>query len=338
MKTLQTSYTHNSPAFQIAFWGLWALLCGIASLSLGAVSVPPSEVVQALLGGLEGTPQAQIVLYSRLPRTCGCLLAGAALAVSGVLIQTVLHNPLAAPNVIGVNSGAGLMVALCCAIAPTAVWVVPFAAFAGALAGALLVFFIARRTGASRMTLILSGIAISGMFSAGIDTVVTVFPDALNGYSDFRIGSFSNLAMSRIAPAFWVILTAMLAVLVLSGEMDVLALGDETARSLGLPVERLRILLLTLAAALAGGAVSFAGLLGFVGLVVPHMMRRLMGEESLPLLLASAFGGAALVTACDLAGRMLFAPYVLPVGILLSILGGGFFLWLLMRRKGGSHG
>lgn len=338
MKNLPTSSTHNRPALQIAFWGLLALLCGVASLSLGAVSVPLSEVVQALLGGMEGTPQAQIVLYSRLPRTCGCLLAGMALAVSGVIIQSVLHNPLAAPNVIGVNSGAGLMVALCCAAAPTAIWAVPLAAFAGALAGALLVFFTAQRTGASRITLVLSGIALSGMFSAGIDAVVTVFPDALNGYSDFRIGSFENLSLSRIAPAFWVILAAMAAVLVLSGEMDILALGDETARSLGLPVGKLRIILLALAAALAGSAVSFAGLLGFVGLVVPHMMRRLVGEESLPLLFTSAFGGAALVTLCDLGARTLFAPYVLPVGILLSVLGGGFFLWLLTRRKGGSHG
>ena len=98
------------------------------------------------------------------------------------------------------------------------------------------------------------------------------------------------------------------------------------------------LMLLALAAALAGGAVSFAGLLGFVGLVVPHMMRRLVGEESLPLLLGSAFGGAALVTLCDIAARLLFAPYVLPVGIVLSLCGGGFFLWLLTRRKGDAHG
>ena len=176
------------------------------------------------------------------------------------------------------------------------------------------------------------------MFSAGIDAVVTLFPDALNGYSDFRIGGFDNLPMSRILPAVWVILPAMAAVLLLCGEMDILSLGDETARSLGLPVGRIRLLLLALAAALAGGAVSFAGLLGFVGLVVPHMMRRLVGEESLPLLLGSAFGGAALVTLCDIAARLLFAPYVLPVGIVLSLCGGGFFLWLLTRRKGDAHG
>ena len=338
MKTLPTSSIRDRRSLRIAFWGLLAVLSAVLSLSLGAVSIAPSQVLQALLGQLEGTPQAQIVLFSRLPRTCGCLLAGAALAMAGVVIQSVLHNPLAAPNIIGVNSGAGLMVAICCAAAPAAVWAVPFTAFAGALLGTLLVFLIAQRTGASRITLVLSGIAISGMFSAGIDAVVTLFPDALNGYSDFRIGGFDNLPMSRILPAVWVILPAMAAVLLLCGEMDILSLGDETARSLGLPVGRIRLLLLALAAALAGGAVSFAGLLGFVGLVVPHMMRRLVGEESLPLLLGSAFGGAALVTLCDIATRLLFAPYVLPVGIVLSLCGGGFFLWLLTRRKGDAHG
>ena len=337
MKILPASSTHNR-RLRIFLWGLLALLAGLGSLCFGAVPIDPVEVLKTILTGGAETAQTRIFLYSRLPRTCACLLAGAALAVAGVVIQSVLHNPLAAPNVIGVNSGAGLLVAVCCAIAPTALWLVPIAAFSGALLGTLLVFFIARRTGASRITLVLSGIALSGIFSAGIDAVVTLFPDALNGYSDFRIGGFKNLSMSRIAPAFWLILAAMLLVFLLSGEMDILSLGDETAQSLGLNAARLRMVLLTLAAALAGGAVSFAGLLGFVGLVVPHIMRRLIGEESLPLLLASAFGGAALVTLCDVAGRVLFAPYELPVGILLSILGGGFFLWLLTRQKGGRHG
>ena len=198
--------------------------------------------------------------------------------------------------------------------------------------------FLAERTGASRITLVLAGIAVSGIFSAGIDAVVTFVPEALNGYSDFRIGGLANLSMTRVAPAFWIILVAMLLVLSLSGELDVLLLGTETARSLGLPAKQLRLTLLALAAALAGAAVSFAGLLGFVGLMVPHIMRRLLGAESLPLLLASALGGASLLTLCDLLARLLFAPYELPVGIVLALAGGPFFIWLLLRQRGGrSH-
>lgn len=337
MKRWQISSTEKKTHKYRLLWLLAALvlLSALASLCFGAAAVAPGDVLRVLLGGGDGTAERQIVLFARLPRLCGCLLAGAALAVSGAVIQGVLNNPLAAPNIIGVNSGAGLAVALCCATAPAAVAAIPFAAFLGALAGVLLVLFIAERTGAARITLVLAGVAVSSMFSAGIDAVVTFVPDALNGYSDFRIGGVANLSMSRIVPAFWVILIALVLVISLAGELDILLLGTETAQSLGLQAKPLRLALLALAAALAGAAVSFAGLLGFVGLIVPHIMRRLLGGESLPLLLASALGGAALLTSCDLLARTLFTPYELPVGIVLALAGGPFFIWLLLRQRGG---
>ena len=332
MKDSRISFTRTEyilPALA-ALAGLSALM----SLCLGAVAVRPGEVLAVLLGRGSG-PAVPVVLYARLPRTCGCLLAGAALAAAGTVIQGVLGNPLAAPNVIGVNAGAGLCTAVCAALWPAWTAAVPFAAFLGAFGGVLLVLLIAERTGASKMTLVLAGVAVSGMFSAGIDTVLTFFPDALNGYTDFRVGGMANLSMSRVAPAFWVVLAAFLLALSLAGELDVLLLGEETARSLGLPARRLRLVLLALAAALAGAAVSFAGLLGFVGLIAPHMVRRLVGEDSSArLLLAAALGGAALLTLCDILARTLFAPYELPVGIVLSFAGGPFFLWLLIRKRG----
>ncbi|MEY8404099.1 iron ABC transporter permease [Oscillospiraceae bacterium 44-34] len=324
-------------------YGLIAALAGltvlaaVGSLTFGAVPIPPGEVVAALLGRGSGTT-ASIVLYARLPRLCGCLLAGAALACAGVIIQGVLNNPLAAPNVIGVNSGAGLATALCCALAPGAVQWTPLAAFLGALVGVLLVLFIAERAGAARITLVLAGVAMSSIFSAGIDAVVTFVPDALSGYTDFRVGGVKNLSMARLAPAFWVILIALLIALSLSNELDLLLLGRETAQSLGLPAKWLRLVLLMLAAALAGAAVSFAGLLGFAGLLVPHIMRRLQGEDSFPLLLSSALGGGLLLTVCDLASRLIFAPFELPLGVVLSLTGGPFFIWLLLRQRRGGGG
>ena len=334
---------------RLALLALAMLGAALLSLCLGAAAVSPREILSVLSGGGKGTTAASILLYVRLPRTLGCLLAGAALAVSGAVIQTVLANPLAAPNIIGVNSGAGLGVALCCAVLPTAAAAVPFAAFLGAFAGVMLVLLISEKAGASRMTLVLAGVAISGMFGAGIDAVLTVFPDSLIGYSDFRIGGLANLSMGKVAPAAWalfphflfygaawVILLCLGAALALANEMDVLALGADTARSLGLRVRGVRVALLALAAALAGAAVSFAGLLGFVGLVAPHMVRRLVGGESRRLLAGCALGGAALLTVCDVAARTLFAPYELPVGVVLSLAGGPFFLWLLFR-KGRGH-
>ena len=335
---MKDSRTFSIPTKSVlpALGGL-AALSALLSLCLGAVPVAPGEVLAALLGRGSG-PAAQIVLYARLPRTCGCLLAGAALAMSGTVIQGVLGNPLAAPNVIGVNAGAGLCTAVCAALWPARTAALPFAAFLGALGGVLLVLFIGSRTGASKMTLVLAGVAVSGMFSAGIDAVLSFFPDALNGYTDFRVGGVANLSMSRVSPAFWVILAAALLALSLAGELDVLLLGEETARSLGLPARRLRLILLALAAALAGAAVSFAGLLGFVGLIAPHMVRRLVGEDSSARLLrGAALGGAALLTLCDILARTLFAPYELPAGVALSLLGGPFFLWLLRQRRGGGR-
>jgi iron complex transport system permease protein len=321
----------------IALLAALLLLSGVANLAFGAVPIPPGEVIAALLGRGSGTT-ASIVLYARLPRLCGCLLAGAALACSGVIIQGVLNNPLAAPNIIGVNSGAGLATAICCALAPGAVRIAPIAAFLGALTGVMLVLFISEQAGAARITLVLAGVAMSSMFSAGIDAVVTFVPDALSGYTDFRVGGVKNLSMARLAPAFWVILIALAIALSLSNELDLLLLGRETARSLGLPAKRLRLVLLMLAAALAGAAVSFAGLLGFVGLLAPHMMRRLVGEDSLPLLLSSALGGGLLLTACDLASRLIFAPFELPLGVVLSLTGGPFFIWLLLKQRRGGGG
>ena len=338
MSSLRTSSVGNKGRYGlIAALAALTVLASVSSMAFGAVPIPLGEVMAALLGRGSGTT-ASIVLYARLPRLCGCLLAGAALACAGVIIQGVLNNPLAAPNVIGVNSGAGLATALCCALAPGAVRWTPLAAFLGALVGVLLVLFIAERAGAARITLVLAGVAMSSMFGAGIDAVVTFVPDALSGYTDFRVGGVKNLSMARLAPAFWVILIALLIALSLSNELDLLLLGRETAQSLGLPAKWLRLALLMVAAALAGAAVSFAGLLGFVGLLVPHIMRRLLGEDSFPLLLSSALGGGLLLTVCDLASRLIFAPFELPLGVVLSLTGGPFFIWLLLKQRRGGGG
>lgn len=320
----------------LAAAALLAVLAAVLSICIGAVTVPPEELLAALTGQGSGTHRA-IILYVRMPRTAGCLVSGAALAVSGAVIQTVLSNPLASPNVIGINAGAGAAVALCCAVAPTMVGITPLAAFAGAFGSALLVLTISQRAGASRMTLILTGVALSSIFSALVDLVVTLAPDALNGYSDFRVGGLDSVTMARVTPAAVVGAVCLAGVLLLTNELDLLALGSETAQSLGLRVEKMRVILLALAAGLAGAAVSVAGLIGFVGLIVPHLIRRFLGEESRPLVIGCAFGGAALLTVCDTAARTLFAPYEIPVGVVLSLGGGPFFLWLLLRGKGGQR-
>lgn len=337
MKPLRISCIPKSKGYFWAVLVLLTLCAGAAGIFAGSVRIPAAEVFRALTGQDTTSVYARIVLYTRLPRVCGALLAGAAMAAAGAIIQTALDNPLASPGVIGVNSGAGLAVAILCAVAPSAQRWAPAAAFLGALVSALLVMGLAFFAGASKMTVVLAGVALSNLFSALIDGVVTVAPDALMGVTDFRIGGFSGVSIQRLIPAAAAIGCGLIPGFFMTREMDILALGGDVAQSLGLPVTKVRLLLLLLAAMLTGAAVSFAGLLGFVGLIVPHAMRRFVGQEHGRLLAASALGGGFFALVCDLLARVVFAPYEIPVGIVLSVAGCPFFLWLLLRRKGRNH-
>lgn len=318
---------------------LCLLLSGAAalcSLCLGAARLMPSELWQAVVSGPAHTA-GYIFWYVRLPRTAGCLLAGAAMAVSGAVIQGVLHNRLASPSIIGVNAGAGLAVTVCCALGAISGWVIAGAAFCGAMVTVTVIVLVAQKAGASRTTVILGGVAVNATLNSICEGITTLVPDIAMMTADFRTGGFGSVSYLRLIPAAFGIFLALALLFALHNELDVLTLGDETAHSLGLRVHRMRPLLLGLAAMLSGCAVSFAGLLGFVGLIVPHAVRKLVGSESRFLLPMCAIAGAGFVTFCDLAARLLFAPYELPVGILLSMLGGPFFLFLLLKQKGGRQ-
>lgn len=282
-------------------WGalLLCLAAMLLSVCLGSVKLPLTQLYSALIAGPQETA-GFIFWYSRLPRTAACLLSGAALAVSGAVIQTVLHNRLASPSIIGVNAGAGLAVTVCCALGALSGWAIAGAAFAGAMGAMLLVVFVGQKTGASRTTVILAGVAVNAILNALSEAVTTLIPEIAMMSVDFRSGGFASVSHTRLLPAGVLVLAAMTALLLMHNELDVLALGEETAKSLGLPVKRMRTVFLVLAALLAGAAVSFAGLLGFVGLIVPHAMRKLTGSDSEYLLPACALGGAGFVALCEI--------------------------------------
>ena len=313
---------------------LFLIVSILLSLCLGAANISLPQLWQAIIDGPENTA-GFIFWYSRLPRTLACVLAGAALAASGCVIQSVLGNKLASPGIIGVNAGAGLAVTICCGVGLLSGWAIALSSFGGAMLSVMLVMYIAKKTGASRTTVILAGVAVNSILNAMSEAVVTLIPEVGIMSSDFRVGGFSSVVHTRLIPAAVIIVAALLILLTLCNELDVLALGEETAGSLGLSVKKIRPLFLVLSAMLAGAAVSFAGLLGFVGLIIPHAGRRLVGGESRYLLPLCILGGAGFVTACDLAARLLFAPYELPVGILMAVIGGPFFLLLLLKRRGG---
>lgn len=317
--------------------GLLLLLSVLTGLLLGATAVDPAELWGALRAGDWQDPTLRILRYVRLPRVWGAVICGAALAVSGAVIQNVLCNHLASPSIIGVNAGAGLSVTVCSALGIFGGWRLSLASFLGAFCAVMLVSLAARRWSASRGTVILIGVALNSLLGAVTETVTTLSPDVGVMTTHFRAGDFSAVTLSELIPGTAVILVAFLVLLTLSERLEVLTLGEETARSLGMRTGGTRALFLLLAALLAGAAVSVCGLLSFVGLLVPHAVRRTAGSATRHLLPLCALYGGGFVALCDTLSRVLFSPYEVPVGILFAFLGAPFFVFILIRGKGGVH-
>lgn len=337
MKTFENRCTVRRARVILALSVGLLIVSALASLCVGASSVGVREAVSVLLGG-EATEKAKrIVLYVRLPRLLAALLAGASLSLAGVLLQEVLRNPLAAPSVIGVNAGAGLFALCAMAFFPEAVRLVPVSAFLGAMCAASLAYLTARLSGLSKSSIVLAGVAISSLLGACMDAIVTLVPDAAGSRSAFSIGGFASVTGNQLLFALPLCMAGFLMAMLFRRELTVLTLGDEVARSLGVRVERYRLLFLAAAALLAGGAVSFAGLLGFIGLITPHVTRALTRGQASFLLPVSMILGALLCVLCDLAARTLFAPYEIPVGVVLSFVGAPFFLYLLIHGRGKQH-
>lgn len=305
----------------------------VLGVTLGSSQITPSAFFEAWIKGDVTSAAYRIVVHSRLPRVLGALLAGSSLAVCGSILQAVLQNPLASPSVIGVNNGAGLLVLLCSALLPARTSLLPLAAFLGALLTALAVFALAMGKHVSRVTLVLTGIAVSSILGAGMNCIMILYPDAYIGASTFLVGGLSAVTLKSLEAPVWYIFIGFFLAMMLRREMNIISLGSDTARSLGMSVGRTRFLLVLTAAILAGAAVSFAGLISFVGLIIPHGFRFLIGNDNRYLVPSCMFAGGAFVILCDLVSRTAFAPYEVPVGILLSFLGGPFFIYLIIRSR-----
>ena len=312
-----------------------ALLAAVLlGLCFGSTPMNIAQVLHGLFHPGDTGVESRILWVVRLPHVAGCALAGCALAVSGLLLQTATGNPLAGPNVIGVNAGAGFALVLGLSFAPMAFELQPLLAFGGAFGCSLLIVFLSRRIGGGKVTLVLSGVAVSALLSAGISALRLLYPDRTQGYTAFSVGGVEGVGFDRMAVPALITLAVILCTAVAAPRLDLLCLGDELAAGLGVRVKALRTLALLLASAAAAAAVSFAGLLGFVGLMVPHMARRMAGQGSTRRLLwAAALLGACLVILADLLGRVLFAPSQLPAGIVTAAIGAPFFFGLLMQRR-----
>lgn len=317
----------------ILFLGFVVLISSLLlSLLSGAVGIKPSTLILSLING-EKTTETNIFVYSRLPRTLASISSGFALALSGAMLQSVLGNRLAAPGIIGVNSGAGLMVVIAFVSGAVSPWTISVSAFAGALVSSLFVVVLSRKIRAGRSTLLLAGVSLNYIFGALSDVLCTLYPKETAMSGDFKVGGFSSVSMPRLLPAVLLIVLASFIAFSLSKDLEVLSLGDDEASSLGMNTKRMRLIFIVLSSILAGAAVSFSGLIGFVGLLIPNGVRWIIKGDNSYYLTISAVFGAVFVTVCDTLSRLVFSPFEVPVGVILALIGGPVFLYMVIRGK-----
>lgn len=317
----------------------------VLSAGLGQLSVGPAEVIGSLARSI-GIPHAwapterlieQTLWQIRFPRVVMSLLVGALLAVAGAVMQAIFANPLAEPGVVGVSSGAAVGAAAAITLGLTFVgpWSIAVCAFAGGLIATLVVYAAARAQGRTEaITLILTGIAVNAFAGAGLALLMFAGDTASREQIVFwQLGSMNGSRWSEVAVVAVVGIGGVAAALLLSRRYDLLALGDRTAAHLGVRVEALRIGSIVIVALLTGVAVAFAGIIAFVGLVVPHIIRMLLGPAHRPLIALSALAGGAVLVYADLLARTIVVSADLPIGILTSLVGGPFFFWLIRRTR-----
>ncbi len=327
----RVSATTRRPWVLVGSLVVAALVGTVISLKIGATSIPLSDVFSAL-AGRRSSDGAEVVLDFQMPRVLLCWLVGIGLAVSGGVMQGVVRNPLAAPDIIGVTKGAGFAGMLLVLAVPSAsASLVPVAAFTSGIVGAGLVYLFAYRRGVSPVRLALVGIAVSAMFEALIRFLLVKYPLDVNASLIWLTGSLFGRSMSTVLLALpWIVILVPV-VLVLARRLDVLGLGDDLAAGLGEPVERTRRLMLLLAVALASVCVAVSGTIGFVGLVAPHIARRLVGGRHVVSLSASAVIGVLLMLFADTIGRGIDPPLEIPAGLVTAVIGGPYFLYLLVK-------
>lgn len=325
----------RKPALLYAGLALLTLLLALASLSLGSTRFPLARALAGVFSA-EANIYSLILLELRLPRTLTALVVGASLGLCGAALQGLLRNPLASPGLLGSSSGAALcaVIVLYFGLHTEAAWLLPLAGMAGALLATLLVWLIAGQN-SSITTVILAGVAINAACAAGISLAINLAPSpwAVSEIALWLLGDLSKTSFD----GFWLMLPfSLLGWLLLAGcgcGLNALSLGEQTAVSMGISLSRLRIQLFAATALSVGAAVATVGSIGFVGLVVPHLLRPLVGYEPARLLPASACGGALMLLLADMGVRLIATQTPLQVGVLTALVGAPFFLFLILKSR-----
>nr|WP_320012198.1 iron ABC transporter permease [uncultured Desulfobulbus sp.] len=332
--------------FFLLLLGFCLLATLVLALSLGVAQIPLSSVVRSLLC-LETTPRVETIIWNiRLPQALTSMVAGAGLAAAGTTMQSILRNPLGSPFTLGISHAAAFGAALAvmilgggvmssaatCAIEITNPWLTTCAAFVLSVAASLIIVAVARFRGASPEVMVLTGVALGAFFTAGT-MLLQFFAD------DVQLAAMVFWTFGDTARASWAELGYLSLVTLLtsalffasSWQYNAIDAGDETARGLGIRVERVRMLGMVLASVLTAVIISFLGIIGFVGLAVPHMIRRVLGSDHRFLLPGAILGGALLLLAADTLARLILAPHVLPVSVVTAFMGAPVFLALIIQ-------
>ncbi|MBQ8508398.1 MAG: iron ABC transporter permease [Clostridia bacterium] len=320
----------------LAALGMISVLSLFVCTGIGTVKFTVPEVAKALF--VDDGSMARLLIWNlRFPRVLTGGLVGICLSLAGCILQGVMRNTLASPSTIGVTGGASFVGYLTLVAFPHLAYLLPVGSIIGAFVTTMLIYALAYQKGVSPVKMILSGMAVSALFGAFNDIIKTLFADSLGNASGFLVGGLNGTSWDSFFMVLPYALVGMFTCLFLPSKMNILMLGDETANSLGLRTEVFRFFLIAVSSLLAGAAISAAGLISFVGLVVPHIARLLVGSDYKYLFPASVLMGFSLITVCDTIGRVIMPPGEVPVSIILSFIGAPFFLWLLRTRdKGGT--
>ena len=324
--------------FLLAALILLVVCAALWSLSVGAVAIPVDVIVNTLFN-LPGEQQGYIIMKSRLPRMVLALLSGGALALSGAIIQAVIRNPLASPNIIGINSGAALFALGMVLVLPDLpqAWM-PLAACVGGLCAAAFVMLVAHYRSLSAVHLALIGVAVGFVFEAGVDYLLITSSDSESSAPMIWLtGSLWGRTWGHVAISWMPLLALSAVALILSYRLDLIALGEATATGLGLNVPRQRLLLLFIATMLTSVAVAVVGVMGFIGLMAPHIARRLAGGSHRLMLPVSALVGMLLVVLSDGIGRAIAPPIEISAGILAALIGAPFFIYIMLTTASESE-
>lgn len=304
----------------------------VAALVAGNGAISTADIFRVLAGG--GSSTQKIIVYQvRIPRLVATVSVGAALSVSGYLLQNSLDNLIASPGLLGINHGAGLFVLICALLFPHRNSLKCLMAFGGALLVTLLVYILTAVTGMAASSVILSGVAVTAACTALTDMIISFRPETVADKAAFQLGGFASVSVYTVYIAVPVIAVCLAVTVYTAPSLDIMALGDETAQGLGLNVKTYRGIHIICAALLAGASVSLCGLVGFVGLMVPNIIRLVYNGNSRMSVLLNMAAGSAFLTVCDTAARLIAFPYELPCGLILSCIGAPFLVCILFRKR-----